>query len=118
MSRSIHTTRRTFARLRARKFSTPEARLDALKKARRQLARKRLAKRQVRSERKRSPPPLAGTAVATILVEVLDQGRFVHYPAAPSDVRAILELLPDGATEGISRIQMLLGERYLEERKN
>ena len=114
MSRSIHTTHRSIDAALQKEYATPEAKLEAYEKAHGQLRRKRLIKRQVKAERKRARPPLQGTAISTIPIEVRDEGSFVHHGASPEDLRAILSALPEAASLGISRIQLLLGSEYLE----
>lgn len=115
MSRSIHTTRRTLARIRKQDFSDKAAKAEAIDEGRQQIWKKRRIKRQVTNERKRKAAPLAGTAVETIPIEVLDESPYVHHAASPGDIRAILTALPEAATEGISRIQLLLGVEDMEE---
>ncbi len=116
MSRSIHATRKTVSALAGKKFADPKAKSEALAKARSELRRKRRIKRQVREERRREPAPLAGTSVATIRIEVHDEQPFVHHSASLRDVRALLERLPADSTEGIDRIQLILGKEFIEER--
>ncbi len=115
MARSIHTTRRSARRLRRTEFSDVEAKEKLLTKAKEELDRKRLIKRQVKRERKQPAPPLAGTPTETIPVEILDVGPYVHHGLNEEDVRAMLAQLPAQATEGISRIQLCLGTEYLKE---
>lgn len=115
MSRSIHTTRRTFKKLLKKKFSSVEAKLEALKDARRQLRRKRFIKHQVLDERRRPAPPLAGTPICTIPIEIMDTGPFVHHAASPDDIRTVLSALPSTATEGIARLHLHLGKEYMDE---
>ncbi len=117
MARSIHTTRRSARRLQRTEFSDVEAKEKLLTKAEEELDRKRLIKRQVRSERKQPAPPLAGTPTETIPVEILDVGPYVHHGLTEEDVRAMLAQLPAQASEGISRIQLCLGTEYLKERR-
>jgi tetratricopeptide (TPR) repeat protein len=115
MSRSIHTTRKAVGKLARKKFADVKQRSAALAKARRELRRKRLAKRQVLAERRQSEPPLAGTAPCVIPIEVHNQGPFVHYAASPDDLRAVLGRLPPAAIDGLARIQLILGKEYIEE---
>ena len=95
MSRSIHTTRKTVGKLARKKFADDKKRSEALVRARRELRRKRLTKRQVLAERRQSEPPLAGTAPCVIPIEVHNQGSFVHYAASPDDLRAVQRRLPE-----------------------
>lgn len=116
MSRSIHTTRRTLSRLCKERYSSDEHHEAILKKAGQSLRHKRRIKVQVAAERSRAEPPLAGAAPETIPIEVVPSASpFEHHGASPEDIRAILSLLPRAATEGIGRIQLLLGKQDQEE---
>lgn len=115
MSRSIHTTRRTLKEIAKRKHPTLREKADAYFKALSELRRKRRLKEQVLTERSRPEPPLAGTPIATIPIEVRDAGPWVHHPASPEDIRSVLSELPCTATEGISEIRLCLGKEFMEE---
>ncbi len=115
MSRSVHTTRQSLAKLRKKKFPSEEMKQAALAEAREELWQKRRIKREVSGERRRATPPLVATAIETIPIEVLDAGPFVHHGASPADLRTILGLLPDVASEGIASIRLSLGREYIEE---
>ena len=115
MARSIHTTRRTLAELRRRKFSSPEDKLRALTEAQEALGQTRRIKQHVSKERHQGEPPLAGMATETIPLEVIDESPFVHHGASAADIRAILAALPAAATEGIARIQLCLGKQYMDD---
>lgn len=115
MSRSIHTTRRSVREVRRKTFPTPEEKEEAVKKVIGELRRKRRIKRQVFSERHRSGPPSSGGfLVSTIPIETRDEGQLIHHAASVEDLRAILGLLPSGATEGITRIRLNLGAKDIE----
>jgi len=115
MSRSIHTTRKTFSQIVQKKFDSPDERTDALKEARRKLKRKRRIKRQVVDERHRPATPLAGTDFKTIPIETHNGGQYVHHNASVDDLRAVLAMLPPASTEGIASIKLILGKEYIEE---
>jgi len=76
-----------------------------------ELGKKRVIKRGVREGRR----PAAGhrelADPGAISIDVLDEDRFVHYPATPDDLRAILRLLPPGLADGIRSVEFCLG-RY------
>jgi hypothetical protein len=58
--------------------------------------------------RPRAPlPPLPAGAVPIV---VRDRGPFVHYPASPEDLRAVLARLPAGVVNGVAQIELLLEE--------
>ena len=120
MSRSIHTTRRSLAKIFKGEFPNREERRKAADKAIQELRRKRLIKRQIKKERL-SPPapaPAAATAVSSIPIEIQDQDPFIHHSASEADVQAILKALPPAAVDGISEIQLCLAKQYLEEQKD
>ena len=116
MARSIHTTHRSLRKLGNTKFSDEKQKLKALKDAVTDLRRKRKIKRMVRSERQHQSPPMDGTPIVAIPVDVRDENKFVHHGASAEDIHAILNALPEGATLGISRIQLSLGKAYMDER--
>ncbi len=115
MARSIHTTRRTLVELRRQNFSSPEDKLSAFARVEEALGQKRRIKKHVSRERHQPEPPLAGTAIESIPLEVFDESPFVHHGASPADIRAILAALPAAATEGIAKIQLCLGKEQMEE---
>lgn len=117
MARSIHTTHRTVAELKKKKFADTEVKARVLEEARRQLRRKRLIKSQSLAERARPFPPLAGTAVETITIEATDESPTVHHAASPDDIRGVLSCLPADATEGIARVRLSLGKAFMDERR-
>ncbi|HXR05008.1 MAG TPA: hypothetical protein VN836_09920 [Verrucomicrobiae bacterium] len=116
MSRSIHTTRRTLSQTAKKKFASAKEKTDALNNVRGQLQRKRYTKRQVSEERRLSVPPLAGTNINTIPIEVHHASQFVHHSASTEDLRVVLASLPPAATEGISSVKLILGKEYMDER--
>jgi hypothetical protein len=118
MARSIHTTRRTLTELSRKKFSDGKQKAAALKEAADSLNRKRRIKRMSRAERLHSDPPIGGTPVSAIPIDVRDENKFVHHCASADDIRAILNALPEGATLGVSRIQLSLGKAYMDERSD
>ncbi len=115
MARSIHTTRKSVRAL-VRKKRAGEAidqkKIDAAAK---DLRRKRRIKRMVRAERKGTPEAVAVMDIDTIPIEVRDEGEYVHHGASAEDVRAVLRLLTAAAVEGIAKIELSSGQRYLEE---
>lgn len=79
------------------------------------LWRKRTVKAQVWRRRVERHMPEAPVSVASIPIEVRDQREFVHYPASTADMRAVLELLPPGTLDGVSRVVLCLGAEYQRE---
>ena len=80
-----------------------------------ELGKKRRIKEQVKAERHRQPAPASLIAPEAIPIRVLDEGEFIHYPASPDDLRAIMNLLPKGVINGISSIDLCLGAEYIAE---
>jgi tetratricopeptide (TPR) repeat protein len=115
MSRSIHTTRRTRTDLERAKFADEETKASTIEKSLRKLHRKRRIKQSVKAERKLTSAPMAGTALTSISIDVIDQAPFVYHAASPDDLRAILAALPESATLGIGRIQLCLSKKQMEE---
>jgi tetratricopeptide (TPR) repeat protein len=46
-----------------------------------------------------------------IPIRVRDESDFIHYPAGEEDIRSVLRALPQGATDGLTGIELCLGER-------
>ncbi len=107
MSRSIHTTRRSLARLEGDDVSRDDARAEAVAHARRDLRRKRAAKRGAASARR--PRERGHTPPDAVAVTVVDAGANVWFPAGEDDVREVLGRLPSGVTDGLARVEMRLG---------
>lgn len=118
MARSIHTTRRALKELARKEFSDQKEKAAALREAAQALGRKRRIKRTVQAERQRPSPPMKGTPVLAVPIDVRDENKFVHHGASAEDIRGILKALPEGATLGISRIQLSLGKAYMDERSD
>jgi len=74
------------------------------------LERKSLIKRLVAEERGRPRAPTPTVASHAIPVSVRDRGPYVHYPASPDDVRAVLSRLPAGIAQGIGGIEFAIDE--------
>ncbi len=122
MSRSIHSTRQTLDKIRRQEHADPAAKATAVLRERRALSHKRSLKSQMRRESTdgRQEPALdqPPADVATLPIEVVTAGdpRFVHHAASPEDLRALLAVLPPGMGDGLSRIILTLGKRYIEGR--
>ncbi len=113
MSRSIHTTRRTWGGLRRTQFSDPEEKARLLEEAVRALRRKRRIKDAVHEERHKPEPP--GSSPEAIPIRVQKSVPHLHYPLGEEELRGLLARLPAAATEGISRIELSLAKEFLEE---
>ncbi|PTX94609.1 hypothetical protein [Opitutus sp. ER46] len=113
MARSIHTTRRSLAELKKRKFASDDDRRVAISKAEFKLQRKRRIKRHVSAERHAveiQGEPVPGSAIPIV---VADQERNVFHAASSDDIRMILGMLPAAAVEGIGEIRLSLGRDYM-----
>jgi hypothetical protein len=118
MSRSIHATRQSLARLKKGSFSNPAAQEEAISATRFDLKRKRLIKRQVIKERRISAPADQRVPAKSIPILVADEGPGVLHAASVEDVRALLELLPPAAVQGIGEVRLCLGRAYMLERND
>lgn len=105
MSRSIHETRRDLS-----EAVRDGADAERVKHLRAQLATKRRIKEQA-LEGQRSPADESGS-VEAIPVCVRDTGPYLHYPASVEDVRAVMQLLPKGALDGLATVELCSGITY------
>lgn len=48
---------------------------------------------------------------AMIPIRVRDEADFVHYPASKEDIYSVLRGLPQGVTDGLTMIELCLGEK-------
>lgn len=79
-----------------------------------ELERKRRLKRRVRDVRRRQAD-LPAVSPETIPIEVRDAGPFVHHPAGPDDLRAVIRRLPPGTLDGLAGITLCLGAEHQQE---
>lgn len=103
MSRSIHATRASLARL----LAAGDARAEAAERERRALERKRGMKHGAAIGR--CPRERGHTAPETIPVVVHRAEPHAHFPAGEEDVRELLRRLPRGVADGLARVEMRLG---------
>ena len=120
MSRSIHATFRSLAKLRRQDFSDTRASAEAVARERTALRRKRRIKLQVWNERHASVAPARSVRLSAgeIPIQVSDESAYVYHAASARDVRAVLEALPAEAVEGIDEVRLMLGREYMLERKD
>ena len=86
MSRSIHATRNEYGRESRFRYAAGDVRDRRLEIYREQLRKKRCIKEGVRRERGAPPPAdLPPAAAEAVPVQVVDEGRYIHYPASPDD---------------------------------
>lgn len=111
MSRSFHTTRKDIEREEYRKYSSSSARVDNIKKLKAELEMKRTTKRQRKSQRNENDA-LPITPIDAIPIEIKDKSKYLHYPAGPADIRGLLEKMPQGIVDGLSKITLCLGSPY------
>lgn len=118
MSRSIHATHRSLAKLRRQDFSDTRASAETIAREEIALRRKQRIKRQVSDGRHASPAPdrSARLPVGEIPIRVSDESAHVFHAASAEDVRAVLEALPAEAVEGIDEVRLMLGREYMLER--
>lgn len=118
MSRSIHATNRSLAKLRRQDFSDTRASAEAIEREETALRRKQRIKRQVSDQRHAHPAPDRSVRlpVGEIPIRVSDESAHVFHAASARDVRAVLEALPAAAVEGIDEVRLVLGREYMLER--
>ncbi len=109
MSRSFHTTRRHLKEAEKLSYSNEEKRAVSIEKLKEDLQKKRGAKRQVLEQRNEGYPVVISTPVETIPIEVCDSSEYLHYPASAEDIRILLNAMPSGIADGLSRIRLCLG---------
>ncbi len=120
MSRSIHATYRSLARLRRQDFSDTQASAEAVVREETALRRKQRIKLQVWSERHASVVPAPGVRLPAgeIPIRASDESAHVYHAASARDVRAVLEALPAEAVAGIDEVRLMLGREYMLERED
>lgn len=109
MSRSFHTTRRHLKDEERFDYSDESKRATSIEKLKKQIQAKRETKYQIKKER-RGHGNVFPTLVENITIEVADDSEYLHYPAGPEDIRALLNMMPSGVADGLSRIKLCLGK--------
>lgn len=110
MSRSIHETRKMVRNARREDWGEPALREKHLAALEARLERKGRVKHQIASERQgrkilnAEEQVFVTTDPAAIPIIVEDEGPFVHYPATPDDLRAVMRRLPQGVCDGLTKI--------------
>jgi tetratricopeptide (TPR) repeat protein len=117
MSRSIHVTRRQLAELRRVSAADRTPNRESFHRFREELGldRKHRIRELVAMERKLPGRVLAPAPSEAIPVQLRDEGPYVHYPATPGDLRAVMDRLPPGVLHGLSSIDLCLGAPEQEE---
>ncbi len=111
MSRSYHVTRKSVKN--ARKIASCNSNpvfMEECENLEKQYADKRRTKRYIRDERKDPVLQQRMDSVDTLPIEVVDHSRYLHYPVKEQDIRAILRQMPQGLTDGLSKITFCLGK--------
>lgn len=110
MSRSFHTTRRHLEEAEKHNYSDAETRAASIRRLTERLLKKRLTKGMTKESRRRrdTPPPMPA---AMVPICVRDESDFVHYPASKEDICSVLQALPQGVTDGLTEIELCLGEK-------
>jgi hypothetical protein len=103
MSRSIHENR---ARRRAHRNEGIEFG---------QLGKKRRIKRLIESERSAEELPFGPQPAHAMVFEPGEESPYLYFPASIDDMRAVLAALPPGALDGIAKIRLVAGTRYINE---
>lgn len=111
MSRSFHVTRRDLkqARIKAKKGDLKA--VEAYNELCRQYSQKRRAKRDAVEDRSGSITSLV-VVPRSIPIEIKDQSEYLHYPACEEDIYGLLEAMPQGLTDGLSKVIFCLGKQH------
>jgi hypothetical protein len=115
VSRSIHQTQRQLEHAERFQFADDRTGVDLITGLREALQTKHRVKRQVVTERHQIRYDAPPVSVDATPIRVLDANDWVHYPATPDDIRAVLRLLPVGMVDGLSLIEMCLGDSEQED---
>src|SRR6185436_4288863 len=107
MSRSIHTTHGDLSREKRCSYSSKELHRQRLRELASAIGKKQRIKLHSRQDRrKRRAADVGPLATDEIPIEVVDEGPWIHYPAAPDDLRAVLARLPAGVLDGLGGIRL------------
>ncbi|GMA98259.1 hypothetical protein [Pelosinus sp. IPA-1] len=118
MSRSIHTTRKEFDLERKYQLSNDEIKEARINKLQDQLDTKRTIKREKRLTRKVEKVNIKNLEPIDpegLLIKVMDEGEYIHYPVSKNDLVEVAKRLPMNAIAGIESITLSLGKEYQEE---
>lgn len=111
MSRSIHTTWRHLQELRRGTDADRTAKGEEAKRLRQELRRKHEIKAQIAVERGLPTRAPVAASPEAIPICVRDSGAYIHYPASPDDLRAVMARIPPGTFDGLSGIELCCGEQ-------
>ena len=109
MSRSIHKTVHQYAELGRWQFADEQEQATQRRKVLEQLIKKRQIGRQVRQERRAATADRWPAVTDEIPIYVEEAAPYVHFPASPDDLRAVMRRLPRGVLDGLERIDLQLG---------
>jgi tetratricopeptide (TPR) repeat protein len=118
MSRSIHTTRKELGLERKYQLSNDEIKETRINKLQDKLDTKRTIKREkghTRKVEKYNIKHLEPVHPEGLLINVMDEGQYIHYPVAKDDLVEVAKRLPVNAVAGIESITLCLGKEYQEE---
>jgi hypothetical protein len=51
-------------------------------------------------------------SIDTLPIEIQDHSKYLHYPVTEQDIRALLKQLPQGLSDGLSKITFCLGKQH------
>lgn len=111
MSRSVHVTRKMLAEIMKYDFGENWRGRAEKSKAKARLEKKRRIKSSVMVERDDASDPAPPTPIDQIPIVMRDEGPFVHYPATPGDVRALMRRLPPGSCDKLQGVEFTI-DRY------
>lgn len=113
MSRSYHVTRKSVKD--AHKIASCNSNpvfTEEHERLEEQYSTKRRTKRHAKEERKTPDLQQRVDTVDTLPIEIADKSKYLHYPVTEQDVRTLLRLMPQGLTDGLSKITFCLGKQH------
>lgn len=108
MSRSIHETRKMLDEIKKYDFGDNWRGRHEKRVIQNRLEIKRGIKSCVKLERNDVGEPAPPTPLDQIPIVVRDEGPYVHYPATPEDVRALMHRLPPGSCDKLRSVEFTL----------
>lgn len=111
MSRSFHVTRRDLKRAGVKAGKGDLKAVEAYNELCKQYSRKHRAKRDA-AEGRSGSVVLPVAVPRSIPIEIKDHSNYLHYPACAEDIYGLLNAMPQGLVDGLSRIILCLGKQH------
>lgn len=112
MSRSFHVTKKQVESSRIKVSDGGRGANETYERLRDRYETKHLTKRYVKRERNKNLQfPVPGV-IDALPIEYRRESSFVHYPVTAQDIRELLKIMPQGVTDGLSKILFCLAKQY------